>query len=300
MYWFNLMLDVTVPLCGNAAQRPHGQVSNDGPKNLIDSVEYISSRIWADEQGRNRAGMVLIQEQQIFAARDVQKGDARPGNYVATGGHGGIIGGVGLEGPPTLTYLTTKRHTYLSDVNLTRLPASTMGVQLRDGKLAKVEVSIKNAAGELVENAIPKVMIVKDGNYVADGFDVDPEAEVDLIAHVADRLKKAPLAGFVIEGQSPYGHMTSLSRQRIMLRAIHSGMPVVRVGRGNNEGFTPPADRWLGGRNLTSTKARLLLMACLMKFGSLPVAADPDNPTKAEMAAVKDKLEAYQAVFDTH
>ena len=46
-------------------QRPQGQVSADGAKNLIDSVDYIVSRVWADEAGRNRAGMVLIQEQQI-------------------------------------------------------------------------------------------------------------------------------------------------------------------------------------------------------------------------------------------
>jgi len=39
------------------------------------------------------------------------------------------------------------------------------------------------------------------------------------------------------------------------------------------------------GSNLTSTKARMLLMACLMKFGSLPVAKDPANPTKPEMEA---------------
>jgi hypothetical protein len=37
-----------------------------------------------------------------------------------------------------------------------------------------------------------------------------------------------------------------------------------------------------------------------MKFGSLPVAADPDHPTQAEIAAVRDRLAAYQAVFDTH
>jgi hypothetical protein len=37
-----------------------------------------------------------------------------------------------------------------------------------------------------------------------------------------------------------------------------------------------------------------------MKFGSLPIAADPDQPTKAEIAGVKEKLAAYQAVFDTH
>ena len=79
MYILSLLLDTTLPVCGNAAQRTLGEISNDGPRNIVDSVDYITSRVWADDQGRNRAGLVLIQEQQIFAARDVQKGDARPG-----------------------------------------------------------------------------------------------------------------------------------------------------------------------------------------------------------------------------
>jgi len=41
-------------------------------------------------------------------------------------------------------------------------------------------------------------------------------------------------------------------------------------------------------------------MACLMKFGSLPAAAEPDHPTSAEAAAIRDKVARYQAVFDTH
>ncbi len=34
-YWFNLLIDTTKPICGNAAQRPQGQVSNDGPQNIV-------------------------------------------------------------------------------------------------------------------------------------------------------------------------------------------------------------------------------------------------------------------------
>ena len=89
-YWLNLLIDTTLPICGNAAQRPQGQISNDGPHNIVDSLIYIGSRLWADNQGRNRAGVVVIQEQRAFAAREVMKADARPGGYVATGGHGGI------------------------------------------------------------------------------------------------------------------------------------------------------------------------------------------------------------------
>jgi hypothetical protein len=37
-----------------------------------------------------------------------------------------------------------------------------------------------------------------------------------------------------------------------------------------------------------------------MKFGALPPAADPDNPTSAESAAACEKVAQYQAIFNTH
>jgi hypothetical protein len=82
--------------------------------------------------------------------------------------------------------------------------------------------------------------------------------------------------------------------------AAYSGMPVALVGRGNNEGFTAPQLPFIGGRNLTATKARLLLMACLLRFGSPPPAADPTAPTEAERIAVATLMGEYQKVFDTH
>jgi hypothetical protein len=162
------------------------------------------------------------------------------------------------------------------------------------------EVPIKNNAGELADTSIPMVTIIKEGNYSPETADSGPEREVDILAQTADNLKHAPLSGFVIEGQSPYGSMTNSVRNRLMAKAVHCGMPVVRVGRGNNEGFSAQAGVFLGGGNLTSTKARLLLIACLMKFGALPPAADADAPTDAETAAILDRLALYQAVFDTH
>ena len=46
--------------------------------------------------------------------------------------------------------------------------------------------------------------------------------------------------------------------------------------------------------------AWLLLMAAMMKLGALPPAQDPDDPTEAEIAAVREKVVAYQEIFDTH
>ena len=79
VYWLNLLIDTTAPICGNAAQRPQGQISNDGPKNIVDSLDFIASRIWADERAATGPASVVIQEQQVFAAREVTKADARPG-----------------------------------------------------------------------------------------------------------------------------------------------------------------------------------------------------------------------------
>ena len=300
VYWLNLLIDTTLPICGNASQRPHGMISNDGDKNLADSTEFIVSRVWADESGNNRVGVVLIQDQRIFSARDVQKADARPGGYTVTGGHGGIVGAVGHEGPPTLTYIPARRHTYQSQVNIARLPAKVLGVNRAGNKVAMIPVAIKNEAGELLGSAIPKVAIVKDANYSAERINDDLDDGVDLLALISRNLDRYPLSGFVLEGHAPFGTITSATRTRILKAAVYSGIPVAIVGRGNNEGFTAAQGVFIGGRNLTATKARLLLMACLMRFGSPPPAADPRDPTEEEAKAVKQALSEYQSVFDTH
>ena len=43
LYWLSLLVDTDLPLAGNAAQRTHGQLSNDGDRNIVDSVDYILS-----------------------------------------------------------------------------------------------------------------------------------------------------------------------------------------------------------------------------------------------------------------
>ncbi|HLI20617.1 MAG TPA: hypothetical protein VKV32_05845 [Stellaceae bacterium] len=106
--------------------------------------------------------------------------------------------------------------------------------------------------------------------------------------------------GIITEGQVPYGAMTSTARRKAIEKAVYRGMPVVQVGRGSPEGFADRTPLFIAGSNLTATKARLLLMACLMRFGALPPAADPDNPTAGERSAIEKAIAAYQAVFDTH
>jgi L-asparaginase len=300
-YWLNLLIDSTVPIVGNSSQRPHGAIANDGDRNIVDSVNYITSRIWADENGRDCVGAVAILDEQIFTSRDVQKSDARPGGYVATGGHGGIIGRMGHPGAPQFSFKTVKRHTYNSAVNLSGLPREVPGSRVQGSKVEVIAVPIKDAEGHLLSTAIPKVTIVKHARYLPEDTSGNANSEVDILARIEKNLRDAPLAGFVAEGSAPFGAMSN-SVDAALKRATFSGIPVVKVGRGNAGGFVDPARDPLAiaGGNLTATKARLLLMACLMKLGSLPQAANATNPTATEIEATKAKLKLYQEIFDTH
>jgi hypothetical protein len=299
-YWLSLLIDTTVPISCNSAQRPHGALSADGDRNLVDSVDYIRSRIWADADGVDAVGAVLVLDEQIFAARDAQKADARPGGYVATGGHGGVIGTIGAPGDPMLTFWPAKAHTHRSAVNLRRIPASVGGVALVNGTPAAVRVPIKDDSG-LLPGAIPKVTIVKYARYGMDDFSDDGGLQVEIDARIRKNLADFPLAGFVLEGNAPFGRGDE-SEMAALRRAVAHGMPVVRTSRGNAEGMVPPVpgDVFVTGNTLTSTKARLLLMACLLRFGALSPAAEPENPTAEEWAAIREQVRRYQSVFDTH
>jgi L-asparaginase len=300
-YWLNLLIDTTVPICGNSSQRPHGALSNDGDRNIVDSVDYIVSGIWKDENGKDTVGGVLIVDEMIFASRDVHKADARPGGYVATGGHGGICGSIGQPGPPVLTYRPARVHTYRSDVRISQLPATVDGVHGTGGKIETVPVQVKSASGDLLPEAIPTVTFLKTGRYQPSSSSSEAASEVDVLARIEQNLREAPLAGFVAEGSAPFGSLTP-AIEAALLHGLCSGMPFVKVGRGNAEGMVPrnPPYLYISGSNMTANKARLLLMAAMMKLGALPPAADPATPTPDELAAIKAKLDLYQAIFDTH
>ncbi len=299
LYWLNLMIDTPLPICGNSSQRPHGALANDGDRNIVDSVDYILSGVWKDDSGRDGVGVVAVLDEQVFTARELQKGDSRPGGYLATGGHGGVVGRMGRR-PPALTFRPMTRHTHTSAVNLRSLSAAVNGVLQVDGRLTVVPVAVKDAGGNLLPTAIPDVRFVKSARYLPPDTTGSPASEVEIAARITQNLLETPLAGFVAEGQ--VGGMMVRPMTLALERAVFSGMPVVSVSRGNPEGFAGagPDNVFISGSNLTANKARWLLLACLLKFGSLPPAVDPAHPTTAERSAVKAKLAEYQAVFDTH
>ncbi|MGW4550645.1 asparaginase domain-containing protein [Streptomyces violaceorubidus] len=304
LYWFGLLIDTGVPLVGHAAQRRHQSLSADGDRNVVDGVKFITSGVALDERGESRVGACVIVDELVYSARDVTKVDARPGGYEVTGGHGGVVADLGGYGPPQLTYLPARRHTQRSEVRLTVLPETVVGVTgSLDAGVTPAEVRIKDADG-LVPSAMPHVSITKYSRYAATGTGTDSppvaEEEVEIIARIDANLAGFPLSGFVCEGMSPFG-MADPTKNAALSVAVFAGLPVVRTGRGTTGGMAYRTDPvFVSGNNLTATKARMLLMAALLRFGALPPAADPFAPTPAERAATEKAVAQYQALFDTH
>lgn len=297
LYWFNLVLDIDVPLVGCASQRPHGQLANDGDRNIVDAVDVILAG--------ERLGVIAIQDERIFAAREFKKADDRPGNYKATGGHGGILGSVGP--PVTVWYRPAYRHTSTSEVAIERLPEQ---VTFPDRADDPSPASIRIKDGErLLPEVIPRVHLVKYGAYMDEDVADDPDEEVDIMARIAKGLEQQsrvgdgapPFHGFVFEGLSPYAYGSGSQREALKVAAF-SGMPVVRVGRADPGGMVPKRG-WpqaVTGSNLDANKARMLLMASMLKLGRWPKAHDPRHPTPEESEALSAAVAAYQALFDTH
>ena len=298
-YWLSLTVDTTLPITSNSAHRHRGTISPDGDGNIVNSIEFILSKIWADEQGRNELGAVMVQDEIIYSGREIVKGDAHPGGYVATGGYGGIFG-VMTQGP-YITNVPTRKHTWKSDVRVTTLPAQIDGLLREKGKFKAVPVKLKNEAGELLPRAIPKVAIVKGGVWYDDSATSMPTTEQGIVGNIEMLLAQYPLAGLVGEGSSPYSSMSAAQDKALEL-AVLSGLPVVKVARGNAMAFVRVNSNnlFIEGNNLIATKARLLLTAALMKHGPLPHAVDPLKPTDAEKNAIRKKILLYQDIFNTH
>ena len=135
-YFLQLLVKSTKPVVITNSQRRHGTMSNDGDKNLIDSISVVLS---PEAVGK---GVLVVHNQTISSGREVLKTSGRPGAYLS-----GIYGVLGIVDNDRVTFYRspTKRHTIDSEFNVDNLSV-----------LPKVEVisSYYDADPRLVEAAV--------------------------------------------------------------------------------------------------------------------------------------------------
>jgi hypothetical protein len=117
---------------------------------------------------------------------------------------------------------------------------------------------------------------------------------------IARCLGEAPLCGLICEApvSGHFDRNDALALDQVAM----SGVVVVKVSRGSSGAFLGEVEEnfAIEGSNLNANKARVLLMACLLRYGCPPPAQDAAHPTDAEMSAVRAHLALIQAVFNTH
>ena len=108
-----------------------------GPEPVTVAIKSAGGELLeSTEAGRNCAGVVLVSDQRVFAAREVAKVDARPGGYVAVGGHGGILGSAGGEDAPILPHIPAMKPSRASRLS------RTAAISRRTGSLPRTMRSI--------------------------------------------------------------------------------------------------------------------------------------------------------------
>lgn len=299
IYWFNLVIDTDAPIVGVIANRPNRLPSNDGPATVIDAIDFVLSDAWREADGHNRVGDVVVQDQRITAAREAIKEAPRPGGFGTLGGSGGVIGTTsGMK----LMFLPLNRHGRTSEVRYSVLPKTAPGLRRgTGGQFEQVPVAVKDDAGHLRGAAIPAVELLDFNSWMTSNPPDTPDpvgARVE--SAIARCLGESPLCGLVCE--APLAGHFDRHDALALDQAAMSGVVIVKVSRG-----TPgvmlgevPENLTIEGSNLNANKARVLLMACLLRYGSPPPAKDPAHPTGAEKAAVRACLAKIQAVFNTH
>jgi L-asparaginase len=108
-YFLNLVVPTEKPIVVTCAQRRHGSLSNDGDKNLIDSIRVAAS------PAIRGIGAVLVINEEIHAARDVAKASQRPSGF-----HSRWLGPLGsVDGDQVTIYRRpVRRHTATSEFRI--------------------------------------------------------------------------------------------------------------------------------------------------------------------------------------
>lgn len=172
-YFLSLVVNIKKPVVMVGSQRPWTALSGDGPLNLVNAVRVAAT------PAATGMGVLHAMNQNIFPIRDVTKTSA----YRMHTFQGVDLGVVGVADPDIVKFYSEplRRHTYKSEFNIARLPATLPAVEVIYG--------YHETPGYIVDAMVANGVkgIVVDGT----GAGAIPNT-------MNDAIKKAQAAGVVI------------------------------------------------------------------------------------------------------
>ncbi len=118
--------------------------------------------------------------------------------------------------------------------------------------------------------------------------------EFAVLLEAARLQRDHPAAGLIAVGDRS-GFLRS-GGERALRHVVFTGVAVVKLAP---RGEVTAADQvpFLDGGSLSAEAAASTLARCLAQHGAPPAVGDPENPTRAELAAIRAHLQPFQAAL---
>jgi len=259
-YFLQLLVNSEKPIIVTNSQRQHMSVGNDGDRNLLDSILVATH---PESEGK---GALQVEGAKIVSCREVTKNSDRPSAFGAQ--NLGVLGY--LRGGTLSMEATVPEDNVVYYREPTRKHTSESEFSIND---LVVNNGNNNNNGNATFKELPRVEVLPSF------YGAQPD--------VVDALVSLDVEGIVIQGLAS-GGSPFVDQEAELEELAEDGMPIVRThsNQGMYDGRIPPSDPpFIGGDNLPSHKARILLQLAMEKTEDL----DED-----------ERRDEIQRLFNTH
>jgi len=142
---------------------------------------------------------------------------------------------------------------------------------------------------------IPRVAVLRSAAWSPGDTVRDGAGEFTVFLEAA-RLQRAHRAAGLVAVCDRHGLLRS-GGERALRRVVFSGLAVVKLAPAATAAVDPHPG-FLHGGTLAEDQAAAILVRCLDRHGPPPSAADPEQPTAAELSALRAHLAPFQAALD--
>jgi L-asparaginase len=143
--------------------------------------------------------------------------------------------------------------------------------------------------------AAPAVGIVHAVGWSPGDSARDGAAEFAVLVCAAQLQRASRAAGIIAVGNQR--GMLDAAAERALRRLALTGVVVTRIAP-NGEVAWSPGELCIDAGNLPEESAKRLLTLGLMRYGPVPIAADPEHPADLELVAIRAHVKKIQVLFE--